>query len=287
MSKLGRDFHLMCKHNKDGSHQTQRDRYNQLQMSAKQLEEGGYRGIATSGLGTRHVEYLIDLWKEKGISHDTIANRLSNLRWMAGKINKKNIVQKTNGEYGLVTKSSIPTENKAFDLTADQLDKIPSEHLKVSLVLEREFGLRRVEAMKFRPSEADKGDHLSLTGSWCKNGRPREIPILKESQREILIKAHELVGNRSLIPAQKYVTHLKTYERQLPKAGIHNAHGLRYAYAQERYLDLTGWKAPLAGGPRQKDLSPEDKVKDREARQIISRELGHNRISITNRYLGK
>ena len=63
-------------------------------------------------------------------------------------------------------------------------------------------------------------------------------------------------------------------------------HGLRHHYAQARYAELTGWKAPAAGGPTSTQLSPEDKRIDREARLTISRELGHEREQITAVYLG-
>ena len=44
---------------------------------------------------------------------------------------------------------------------------------------------------------------------------------------------------------------------------------------------------PAQGGPASKQLTPEQKAMDREARLTISTELGHNRESITAIYLGK
>ena len=54
-----------------------------------------------------------------------------------------------------------------------------------------------------------------------------------------------------------------------------------------RYEALTGWKAPAAGGPSVKSLTPEQRAQDAIARQTISRELGHERASILNVYLGR
>jgi hypothetical protein len=55
-------------------------------------------------------------------------------------------------------------------------------------------------------------------------------------------------------------------------------HGLRHAYAQNRYYEeLTGWKAPAAGGSESRALTLEQRAADREARLTISRELGHER----------
>lgn len=63
--------------------------------------------------------------------------------------------------------------------------------------------------------------------------------------------------------------------------------GLRHGYAQARYREMTGWKAPAAGGPSSKGLSPEQERVDREARLAISRELDHEREQITAVYLGR
>jgi hypothetical protein len=64
-------------------------------------------------------------------------------------------------------------------------------------------------------------------------------------------------------------------------------HGLRHLYAQVRYEELTGWKAPAAGGPVTRLLTPAQRTQDAIARQTISRELGHERPSITAVYLGR
>ena len=69
--------------------------------------------------------------------------------------------------------------------------------------------------------------------------------------------------------------------------GIDRVHGLRHHYAQACYAELTGWKAPAAGGPTARQLSAERKRIDSEARLTISRELGHEREQITAVYLGR
>ena len=64
-------------------------------------------------------------------------------------------------------------------------------------------------------------------------------------------------------------------------------HGLRHAYAQERYRELTGWECPVRGGPGRKSMSPAKRKIDFEARMTISSELGHGREEITVVYLGR
>ncbi len=64
-------------------------------------------------------------------------------------------------------------------------------------------------------------------------------------------------------------------------------HGLRHAYAQNRYEELTGWQCPAVDGPESKALTPEQLKADREARLIISRELGHEREAVVGAYIGR
>ena len=77
--------------------------------------------------------------------------------------------------------------------------------------------------------------------------------------------------------------------------GINKLHSLRHAYAQKRYYELTklfdpkrtGFLCPIAGGKPTKLLTANEKIIDKKAREILSRELGHSRIAITRIYCGK
>ena len=121
----------------------------------------------------------------------------------------------------------------------------------MSLELQQAFGLRREEAIKFIPSYADRGDHIQLKPSWTKGGKARTIPVRTEAQRQVLDRAHQLAGKGSLIPSTKnYRQQLRIYEAETARAGLSKMHGLRHAYAQTRYEELTGWKSPAAGGPQ-------------------------------------
>jgi hypothetical protein len=77
------------------------------------------------------------------------------------------------------------------------------------------------------------------------------------------------------------VQQLRIYEVHTLRAGLSQMHGLRHAYAQNRYEELTGWKTPACGGPGFKALTPEQRKVDRKVRLIISRELGHDRTAVT------
>ena len=67
--------------------------------------------------------------------------------------------------------------------------------------------------------------------------------------------------------------------------GLDGNHGLRHAYALDRYEDITGRKAPAAGGPPRQTLKGAERRTDAAARIQISGELGHGRMDVCRAYL--
>ncbi|BCT67021.1 integrase domain-containing protein [Nitrosospira sp. NRS527] len=178
-------------------------------------------------------------------------------------------------------------EYKAKDL-GDRLDRITDPHVRMSLRLQAVFGLRREESIKFQLSYVDRDDHIAIKGSWAKGGRGRTVLITTPEQRAVLDEIHRLVGSGSLIPAHKaYIQQRHVYDGQCKVAALSNMCGLRHHYAQMRYEVLTGWKAPATGGIHHSSMPPAQRVQDRQARQIISRDLGHEWIGVVSIYLGR
>ncbi|WP_434025721.1 phage integrase N-terminal domain-containing protein [[Pseudomonas] boreopolis] len=277
----------LCRRNRDGSHATQADRMRSLSLAARQLREAGFRQMRATSLRGRHVEVLLSRWQAEGLSTGTLKNRMAHLRWWAEKIGKAGLLPNDNVQLGIPDRHQGSQQNKARELD-DQLQTVTDAHVRMSLELQAAFGLRREEAIKFQPAHADRGDHLTLKGSWTKGGRARTISLLTDNQRAVLDRAHALVGAGSLIPAHKtYIQQRHTYDGQCKAAGLSHMHGLRHRYAQMRYEALTGWKAPAVGGPSSRQLAPEQRALDAQARQIISHELGHGRAKITAVYLGR
>ncbi len=83
-----------------------------------------------------------------------------------------------------------------------------------------------------------------------------------------------------------YRDYLKYFRYQCERVGIHAFHGHRHFYAQVRYQELTGWACPARGGLKSKQLTPKQKEIDRQARETISREMGHGREQVTAVYCG-
>ena len=287
MKELNYALKQLCRHCREGSYATQRNRERILTQAANELHAMGYRKMQARSLKPKHIEALVKHWQERDLSIGTIKNRMATLRWWSAKVNKQNVMARSNEFYGIPDRRFVTNESKAKDITQQQLSKVKDEHVRMSLELQRAFGLRREEAMKFQPSYADQKDHVRLKASWTKGGKARSIPVRTQSQRAVLDKARALAGFGSLIPSHRsYVQQLRVYEGNTTRAGLSSMHGLRHAYAQERYEELTDWKCPATGGPDRTALSPEQKELDREARLTISQELGHEREQITTAYCG-
>jgi len=287
MDDLTYSLRQLCRRNRDGSHATQADRQGILTLAARQLRAAGFRQMRATSLKEKHVDVLLKRWQAEGLSAGTLKNRLAHLRWWAQKVGKAGVIPADNAQLGIPKRRFVADENKAREL-GDRLDRIRDRHVRMSLSLQAAFGLRREESIKFRPRYADRGDCIALKDSWAKGGRPRTVPITTPEQRMVLDAVHELAGAGSLIPPYKnFIQQRRTYDGQCKTAGLSRMHGLRHRYAQMRYETLTGWKAPAAGGPPVKSLTPEQRMQDAKARQTISRELGHERPAILNVYLGR
>lgn len=288
MRNLNYQLKQLCFRNRDGSHATQKNRSRMLSLTGDQLFKLGFRKMTVHSLKPKHVQALVDSWKLQGLNPGTIKNRMACIRWWAEKVGKSSIIPRDNILLGIAERQFSNNISKGKELSEDKLIKVKDEHVRMSLELQREFGLRREEAIKFVPSFADRGNIITLKGTWTKGGKQREIPVLSDSQREVLDKAHRLVGRGSLIPSDRnYIQQLKIYERHTAAAGLSKMHGLRHTYAQQRYYMLTGFESPAAAGLKSSELSKEQKLADREARLTVSKELGHEREQVTTVYLGR
>lgn len=286
-TELKRSISYVLKSNRDGSYATQADRRHILFRFAEDLVSLGFKLRDIHGLKQKHIYAVIEFWKNKNLSAGTIKNRTAVLRHLCVRINKANVIT-DNTQLAIPKRVYVSRVNRS--LPSPDFSKISNQHIRISLELQRVFGLRREECLKIKPWQADKGKYLYLQDSWCKGGRSRSVPILTEEQRYWLNKAKTLAEHKdcSLIPPKKsYIQQRYVYDQQVRRAGLKNLHGLRHAYAQRRYKELTGWDAPINGGPVSKELDQNQKQQDYYARMILTEELGHGREQITVSYLGR
>jgi site-specific recombinase XerD len=286
-TKLQHSLRQVLKKDRTGSFASRYDRHRLLLNFTTDLIRIGYKITYIHNLKQKHIQAVVEHWQGKNLSNATLKNRMSAIRQLAELINKPDLV-KSNTELNIGKRKYVSDINRA--LHNPDFSRITNTHIKISLELQRVFGLRREESLKIKPHIADNGDQLKLSSSWCKGGRSRTIPIRTEEQRYWLEKAKEIAGKygNSMIPEGKtYIKQRRVYDKQVERGGLHNLHGLRHAYAQNRYKELTGWEAPINGGLSSKQLTPEQKEADYRARMILTAELGHSREQITVNYCGR
>lgn len=154
-----------------------------------------------------------------------------------------------------------------------------------------EFGLRAIEALRYRPREREGENRPDIYFKGAKNRRYRSVLIETDAQRDLLERAKALAPfkSASLIPVEYDLARWKNRFRYvmrrigLTKKGLAaTPHSLRHLYARRTYEQLTGQLCPADGGTGE-GLS---RAQDRDARLIIAERLGHTRESITCAYLG-
>ena len=157
----------------------------------------------------------------------------------------------------------------------------------------RTFGLRFKEASLLNTRQAlrqaERLGRINITQG-TKGGRgkgvDRWVPV-DQHQISLLKETAELQGRAdNLIPPDntyiQWRDHAYYHWRAVNKdTGIKGFHDMRAAYACERYLELTGFPAPVVTGTRQAH-----KTLDTQARVILSQELGHNRLDVIAAYIG-
>jgi hypothetical protein len=286
MDALAYDLKSLTLGTGEGSHTTRTQRHRGLQLVARELRGLGYRLDSARSLKPKHITALVESWRAAGLSAGTLKNRMAWVRWWGEKVRKSSVLPRDNAELGIEKKSTW--KGQKAHTTAPEVWAALDKRAQLAVRLQMAFGLRLEESLKLRPATADKGSALALQASWCKGGRARVIPITHPRQRRLLQELHAAVGNGGLVPeGQSYISARKGLERTTWAAGIRNMHGHRHWYAQWRYKSLTDQDAPAAGGKTYEQLSKVERAADYRARLTISRELGHNRIEITDTYLGR
>jgi len=285
----------ILKYNRDGSPDHQRERCRRLMNVVARLQELGYsKRWDVHKLGKKEVHRLVNCWRQQGNTHRTVANKMTDIRWLASKVNRLDEIP-TNKNVGIGLRENDPTYqcNKAKPLLKEHLDQM-SQRIRLVNELKAEFGLREKGACKFQykyaTQESDK--YIRLKGSWCKGGGPRVIEIVNNRQRDLLarVQAHQIANReKSMIPKyQKYLTFKKEVQAVSAAIGI-KGHSFRHYWAQQKFIQVSGGiKPPLAGGPKYSSLNNKERARWDKAARRVNEELGHGkgRKDITATYIG-
>ena len=287
-------IHELVKKSRVHSFASKADMRHMLFRCIKDLHELGYKVGHVKGLQAKHIYALVEHWQSQGKKPATIKNYMSKLRHVASLLNNPKLVKPDNATYHINKRVYQPTINKAIHQI--DLSKCTDPRIRLSIEGQAVFGLRREESMKFTYSLAHRGNLLQIMPSWTKGGIGRSLEITNDSQRQWLDKvALFVLPGESLIPRDRsYKQHLSHYQAQAKLIGVCKLHGLRHAYAQRRYTELTrlydpkghGFVCPIDGGKPYNKMTHEEKMIDRRVRQIISLNLGHSRVNIVRVYIG-
>lgn len=279
------------------SYETQAARRAVLFQIFEELRSIGFKLDDPRGLRGKHVQALATSYEHRGLAPATIQKNFSVMRLFAKWIGKEGMVEKTERYFSpgfTVERSQIARTDKSWSGAGIDVNaKIAEIHAKDARVgLQAElmavFGLRPKESALLRPHAADKGAYL-IVAPGTKGGRERTIPIDTSRRRELIDQAkRDVLPGRSLIPDghtwKSWSNHMRHVAASVgvckSKLGV-TLYGLRHEYAQQQYHLHAGAVAPVAGG-----CAVERNI-DINARQIVAQDLGHNRIDITNHYLGK
>lgn len=285
----------IMKYNRDGSPDKQKSRHQNLMRCITELRARGYsKRWDIHKIGEKEAHRLVRDWRDKGLKHKTIANRMADIRWIASKVNRQNHIP-SNRNVGIALRENNPGhgENKSSRLEQNDLDQM-DQRMQLINLLKAEFGLREKEAMMFQHNYATSASdsYIRLKGNWCKGGRPRSVEITNDQQRSVLrrVKEHQQKhGEKSMIPAnQKYMSYKKQVQAKSTELGI-KGHGFRHQWAQNRFIQITGGiQPPIMGGQAYSSLDEASQVRWNKAARLVNEELGHGRgrEDITATYIG-
>ncbi|WP_195763755.1 integrase domain-containing protein [Pseudoduganella rivuli] len=242
-----------------------------------------------------------------------IQQQLSFLRVFAGWIGKPGMVldaEKYTKNPATVRRTYTVTKDKGWsgngvdiNTTIDAVAKL-DEYVAVQLQMMIAFGLRRKEAIMFRPHAAEVPAY-ALPASCAvldryisflrikrgtKGGRLRFAAIRTPEQVKALAVArtvarfpHSHLGRPGLTLKQS----LDLFSNVVRSAGITKKelgvtpHGLRHEFAGDLYFEIASIPAPVRGGD---PCSDPDTLK--AAYLEVANQLGHGRRQIVNAYLG-
>jgi hypothetical protein len=90
------------------------------------------------------TEALVYHWHSARLSAGALKKRMSLLRWWAQKVRRENFIARDSTHCGIPDRRFVAAESQATLIDQD-------DYIRMSLELQRAFGPRREEAIKFQP----------------------------------------------------------------------------------------------------------------------------------------
>lgn len=272
-----------------------------ITLSYTELDEMGFVLPSVYALKPKHIEALFSKWEKAGIAASTLQSRYTCLNLLCNWIGKWDMIRDLPHYLEnpiAAQRTYVAVEDKSWNVAGIAPEEMVEKALAIDkyvghqLQLVQAFGLRRKEAVCFRPHicyDAEKSVIQVYQGT--KGGRFRVIPVRTDMQRQVLENCRKLAkrhGDHIGDPERTLEQNLRRFQYVLEQIGATRrqlgvtAHGLRHEYANTRYQELTGEKSPLQGGSAEVFVHEETKT----ARLKVAEELGHSRLRVTTAYYG-
>lgn len=299
---------------KEVSFKTRQERADFLRRFFRDLKQkAGFKTLPDPrNLGERHINAMVAVWKSEKLAPATIQTYLSFLRGLAQWLGKHGMVRKPQ-HYGLAAheyqRHEASKRDKSWSARQIDIDGLIGEicqfdpHVGAAMRLVRTMGLRRKEAIMFRPHacampfegtglplKKRRADLYVRIKSGSKGGRERFVPLDSAERLAAVRHAQTVVATidgHMGHPSHNLEQALRRFNYVLEKFGVTQkalgitAHGLRHEALIEQFETQTGQAAPVRGGPN----LPSDAIDP--ARQEVAELAGHARKRASNAYLGQ
>ncbi|UCV20795.1 phage integrase N-terminal domain-containing protein [Ferribacterium limneticum] len=296
------------------SHKTRQERADFLRRFFRDLQRrAGFKTLPDPrNLGQKHIQAMVQIWREDKLKPATIQTYLSFLRGLAKWLGKNGFVRSP-AHYGLeideYQRHEAAERDKSWSAQGVDVEALIDKvcvydpYVGASLRLIRAFGLRRKESVMLRPNECivpfestglAESEKLADRYVWirqgAKNGRQRFVPLSTPQRVAAIEYAQSVVwGTEAHMgdPANDLKRNLRRFDYVLDKFGITarelgiTAHGLRHEALIDEFVACSGQQPPVRGGGI---LAPEVEA---AARRAVARLAGHERQRASNAYCGK
>lgn len=277
-----------------------------------ELREAGYGVKQWDNLTSKHLSVVAERWVDQGKAVSTIHKYISGVRQVAeayGNTHLKTTSELMNDVGERIVAARVYATNMDRSVPADvyenSMERLRSgefgedgKRLACQMDLMRELGLRYEEARKFNPERSVLADGRVYIVDGTKGGRDRMLHEVSEKGWAAIEGIRPYIDKEygNSMPCKEAQWEARGYD-MAQATGISRAecgasfHGLRHAYAQERYEQMTGFKCRAAGGTLEEAVAVAGsgwKQCDEEARLILKGELGHGpeRDSVVSTYIG-